>query len=115
MSKVLENSIIVDNPEMVCVFCSTEVIDEVCMTCKEYKGIMTVAEWEEYTGEVWDEDAADNTPSEVAPEIEDLVCVFCDIYAENQGRFMYCPKCQDVDGLRSIADWENYTGEKWEN
>lgn len=38
---------------MVCVFCDTEVSLPYCPCCGEYKGIMTVSEWEDYTGEVW--------------------------------------------------------------
>lgn len=44
-------------PEFVCVFCDREVSsgDKACYFCNEYKGIMTLAEWEDYTGEVWEE------------------------------------------------------------
>lgn len=39
---------------MVCVFCDREVGDlPYCPACGEYKGLMTVTEWQEYTGEVW--------------------------------------------------------------
>lgn len=41
----------------VCVFCDTEVsnIAITCPECQEYKGIITMAEWEESTGEVWED------------------------------------------------------------
>lgn len=46
--------------QMVCTFCDWEVspIGEsdiyFCHGCESYKGIMTVREWEAYTGEEWD-------------------------------------------------------------
>ena len=41
---------------LVCVFCDCEVDADafVCGCCREYKGIMTVSEWESYTGESWE-------------------------------------------------------------
>jgi hypothetical protein len=39
----------------VCVYCEEVVAPPVCLRCHEYKGLMTVAEWEDYTGEKWEE------------------------------------------------------------
>ena len=40
---------------MVCVYCDCEVdVDSiVCGSCHEYDGLMTVEDWQDYTGEVW--------------------------------------------------------------
>lgn len=38
----------------ICSFCDIEVDGFVCPECDEYKGIVTVAEWESMTGEVWE-------------------------------------------------------------
>ena len=40
---------------MVCVFCDQDTTLPYCTSCEDYKGLMTVADWESYTGEVWDE------------------------------------------------------------
>lgn len=44
--------------QMVCVFCDSEVSpagdSDIYICCETYKGIMTVREWEAYTGEVWE-------------------------------------------------------------
>ena len=37
----------------VCVYCDTETTLPYCAGCQEYKGLMTIAEWEDYTGETW--------------------------------------------------------------
>jgi hypothetical protein len=39
---------------MVCVFCDTEAILPYCRECHEYKGLMSVSDWESYTGEKWE-------------------------------------------------------------
>ena len=39
---------------MVCVFCDQDTTLPYCASCMEYKGLMTIAEWESYTGEVWE-------------------------------------------------------------
>jgi hypothetical protein len=39
---------------MVCVFCDQDTTLPYCALCHEYKGLMTVAEWESYTGETWE-------------------------------------------------------------
>ncbi len=47
---------------IICAFCMTvmnpyageyDIIS--CPNCKEYKGLSTIAEWEEYSGELYDE------------------------------------------------------------
>lgn len=38
----------------VCVYCDTDTTLPYCTSCNEYKGLMTIAEWESYTGEVWE-------------------------------------------------------------
>lgn len=39
---------------LVCVYCDRWAAASGCHNCGEYKGLMTVASWERYTGEVWD-------------------------------------------------------------
>jgi len=43
-----------DGEPLVCVYCDQEVSDLYCARCMEYKGIMSVSDWESYTGEVWE-------------------------------------------------------------
>jgi hypothetical protein len=38
----------------VCVFCDQDTTLPDCASCQEHKGLMTIAEWEAYTGEVWE-------------------------------------------------------------
>lgn len=38
----------------VCVFCDTMTDLPYCTSCNEYKGLMTISEWESYTGETWE-------------------------------------------------------------
>ena len=45
---------ITDMDRKVCVYCDTEVYDYFCPSCNEYKGVMSVADWESYTGETWE-------------------------------------------------------------
>lgn len=40
---------------MVCVFCDIETTRHYCPSCNEYKGLMTIKDWEDYTGEVWEQ------------------------------------------------------------
>jgi len=40
---------------VVCVYCENVVTPPVCETCNDYKGLMTVGEWEDYTGEKWED------------------------------------------------------------
>ena len=44
---------------------------------------------------------------------ERMVCVFCDIEAEEE--MGYCTQCMDYKGIMTISEWETYTGEKWED
>ena len=44
-----------DEDNMVCVFCDQRTDLPYCALCQEYKGLMTIAEWESYTGEKWEE------------------------------------------------------------
>lgn len=39
---------------LVCVFCDNPTALPWCEGCQEYKGLMTIADWEAYTGEVWE-------------------------------------------------------------
>lgn len=39
---------------MVCVYCDAMVEGLLCFGCGDYKGMMTIEEWESYTGEVWE-------------------------------------------------------------
>ena len=39
----------------VCIFCDTATVRMSCPDCGEYKGLMSIEEWEDYTGEAWDE------------------------------------------------------------
>lgn len=39
----------------VCVFCDETTDGVFCGSCGEYKGLMSIAEWEEYTGETWED------------------------------------------------------------
>lgn len=44
-----------DLDTLVCVFCDMEINADYpyCTNCNEYKGIMTISAWQEYTGEEW--------------------------------------------------------------
>lgn len=44
-----------DNEMMVCVFCDQSTSLRYCALCHEYKGLMTVKDWEAYTGETWED------------------------------------------------------------
>jgi hypothetical protein len=44
-----------DEDTKVCVFCDEATDMPYCAGCQEYKGLMTIAEWESYTGETWEE------------------------------------------------------------
>lgn len=39
----------------ICVFCDNATQSFSCRLCGEYKGLMTISQWEEYTGEVWED------------------------------------------------------------
>jgi len=38
----------------VCVYCDCETDGFSCRQCGEYKGLMSIEEWESYTGETWE-------------------------------------------------------------
>lgn len=38
----------------VCVYCDCETARYACPSCGEYKGLMSIEDWESYTGEVWE-------------------------------------------------------------
>jgi hypothetical protein len=40
----------------ICVFCDSATSLPYCARCNEYKGLMSVSDWESYTGETWDEE-----------------------------------------------------------
>lgn len=44
-----------DLDRKVCVFCDQDTTSYACPTCGEYKGLMSIEEWESYTGETWEE------------------------------------------------------------
>ena len=46
---------------MICAFCDYGVYGLVCPMCHDYKGMMTLAEWEAYTGETFDSPLSDPT------------------------------------------------------
>jgi hypothetical protein len=39
----------VPEDRMMCVYCDSEVASPFCVKCMEYKGVMSIAQWEEYT------------------------------------------------------------------
>lgn len=39
----------------ICVFCDESTTLPYCAGCQEYKGLMTIQEWESYTGETWED------------------------------------------------------------
>jgi hypothetical protein len=41
--------------EFVCVYCEEYVLADACYRCNEYKGVMTIEEWEAYTGYMWED------------------------------------------------------------
>ncbi len=43
-----------DADYMICVFCDTDTVLPYCEGCQEYKGLMSVSDWESYTGEKWE-------------------------------------------------------------
>jgi len=42
------------NLVLICIYCAEVLCNVMCFDCNEYKGVMTMAEWEDYTGEVWE-------------------------------------------------------------
>ena len=49
-----EMDFLFDGEAKVCVYCDTATDMLYCGGCQEYKGLMTIAEWESCTGEVWE-------------------------------------------------------------
>jgi len=47
-------SILEDEDIMVCVFCDQDTTLPYCASCNEYKGLMSIIDWEAYTGETWE-------------------------------------------------------------
>jgi hypothetical protein len=52
---IIPVSVLDNEDRMVCVFCDTETTLPYCASCNEYKGLMTITEWEAYTSEKWEE------------------------------------------------------------
>jgi len=52
--KKLAGSTLDKNLVLVCLYCAEVLCNVICFDCDEYKGVMTMAEWEDYTGEVWE-------------------------------------------------------------
>lgn len=44
-----------DLDSKVCVYCDTLTSSFSCPSCGEYKGLMSIEDWESYTGETWEE------------------------------------------------------------
>ena len=44
----------IEEDVQVCVFCDNATTLPYCALCQEYKGLMTIDQWEAYTGEVWE-------------------------------------------------------------
>jgi len=38
----------------VCCYCDEGTVRMACPSCGEYKGLMSIEDWESYTGEVWE-------------------------------------------------------------
>lgn len=51
----IPRSVVEFDEDRICVFCDTLTDLPYCAGCQEYKGLMTIAEWESYTGETWEE------------------------------------------------------------
>lgn len=52
---IIPVSVLEDEDIKVCVFCDAYAGDFFCNQCNEYKGLMTIKEWEAYTGETWED------------------------------------------------------------
>lgn len=46
----------IQEAQRICLYCDIEVNGFACPICHEYDGLMTVEEWESYTGEEWEEE-----------------------------------------------------------
>ena len=49
MKMTVPVSLIENEDRMVCVYCDSEVASPFCVKCMEYKGVMNMQQWEEYT------------------------------------------------------------------
>ena len=54
MRNKMNNSTLDKNLVLVCMWCTQVLNNVMCFDCKEYKGVMTMKEWEEYTNETWE-------------------------------------------------------------
>lgn len=54
MTLTLDNINVENANKIVCVFCNDYADEFFCSSCNEYKGLMTLAEWLAYTGDVWE-------------------------------------------------------------
>ena len=48
-------SLMENEDRIVCVFCDNETTNPYCSQCMDYKGLMTIPAWEDYTGEKWED------------------------------------------------------------
>ena len=55
LNVLIPANLIEDEDRMVCVYCDSEVAEPYCGQCMEYKGLMTIPEWEQYTNEIWED------------------------------------------------------------
>jgi len=53
MDKIFD-SVLDKNLVLVCLYCAEVLSNVMCFDCQDYKGVMTMKEWEDYTGEVWE-------------------------------------------------------------
>lgn len=44
-----------EDTDKVCSYCDTRVVGIVCGECGEYDGIISLIEWEDINGEVWED------------------------------------------------------------
>ena len=49
MKMTVPVSLIENEDRMMCVYCDSEVASPFCVKCMEYKGVMNMQQWEEYT------------------------------------------------------------------
>ena len=52
----MTETIITPKSTTICIDCFVEADTYGCHLCREYKTVMTVGEWEEYTGQKYDEE-----------------------------------------------------------
>ena len=49
LNVLIPENLIEDEDTMMCVYCDSEVASPFCVKCMEYKGVMNMQQWEEYT------------------------------------------------------------------